>query len=394
MQGNDSRRAAWLAALVVVLLLIGGGVAVLAMGGEGEAQAQTVRFEAPTKVGDAPFTPPADRRGPKPVKVEGSGPFGGTGSDLVCDRELLIRSLVARPERLREWARVLGVTPTERAVAAYIRKLRPVTLTRDTRVTNHSFVDGRAVSFQSILQAGTAVLVDKDGVPVARCRCGNPLLEPVYIAEADCFGCPPRYRPPPPCEYYDFEDRAYNRYGDAYWRRIYVRSDFVDVCYLPYPAPPSVRGAPSGSHRRPRKPPPPDQEVVRTPAASFSPASGTADDTYRLYASGFRPGVMLSVRLVRPDGVGESYNLPTDGSGNGSYEFPPVSNPVLGTYTATITDPGTGDTATAQTTVNASPQATPPSDELQCDPPRSQFEFEQCAALEGNAPQDTPVPEG
>ena len=128
MQGNDSRRAAWLAVLVVLLLLVAGGVAFLTLGGEDEAKAQTVRFQAPTDNGPDPFTAPAERRGAKVVKV-GSGPFGGTGSDLVCDRELLIRSLVARPDRLREWARVLGVTPTTQVVASYIRKLRPVTLT-------------------------------------------------------------------------------------------------------------------------------------------------------------------------------------------------------------------------------------------------------------------------
>ena len=33
-----------------------------------------------------------------------------------------------------------------------------------------------------------------------------------------------------------------------------------------------------------------------------------------------------------------------------------------------------------------------PSSGLQCDPPRSQLEFEQCAEREGNAPENTPVP--
>jgi hypothetical protein len=125
--------------------------------------------------------------------------------------------------------------------------------------------------------------------------------------------------------------------------------------------------------------------VARDPAASFSPSSGTANDTYVLYASGFRPGVTLSVRLVRPDGVAETYSIATNGSGNGSYTFPHANNPVLGTYTATITDPGTGDTATATTSVSAAPQA--PTNELQCDPPRSQLEFEQCAELQGSAPE-------
>jgi hypothetical protein len=396
MEEKRSNRAAWLAALVVLLLAIAGGVAFLTLGGEGEAKAQTVRFQAPTESGPDPFTKPAERRGTKRVKV-GSGPFGGSGSDLVCDRELLIRSLAAQPERLYEWARVLGVTPTERSVARYIRKLRPVTLTRDTRVTNHSFVGGRAVAFQSILQAGTAVLVDRDGVPVARCRCGNPLLKPIFIQEAECFGCPQDYVPPPPCQYYDYDDRDFDRYGDAYWKRVYVSADFVDVCYFPYPDPPSVRGAPSGdgtptrTRRRPKPPPqqePQPEEEVRYPAASFSPASGTANDTYTLYASGFRSNVTLTVYLTRPDGVGESYSITTGSDGSGSYTFPHVSNPVLGTYTATITDPGTGESATTSTTVSAAP-AESGTDELQCDPPRSQLESEQCAELEGNAPEPT-----
>jgi hypothetical protein len=379
---------------LAVLLLAGAGTAVaLVVGGEDEASAQTVRFQQPTDRGPDPFTKPTDRHGGDRVRV-GSGPFGGTGSDLVCDRELLIDSLAAQPDRMREWARVLGLRQDLRTVSAYIRKLRPVTLTRDTRVTNHSFVDGRAVAFQSILQAGTAVLVDKDGVPVARCRCGNPLLEPIHIPEATCYGCPPNYRPPPPCEYYDYDDTEYNRYGDAYFKRIYIRRDFVDVCYYPYPDPPRVNRRP-GYTPTPRRTPPPPTQQATNPSASFSPASGTADDTYTLYASGFRPNVTLSVSLVRPDGVQESYSITTGSNGSGSYTFPSANNPVLGTYTATVTDQGNGDTATARTTVSAAPEATPPPQQdqgLNCDAPQSQYEAELCAQQEGTYPQNEAPP--
>src|SRR3954462_8851340 len=218
---------------VVVVLLVSGG---------DEAQAQTVHFQKATDRGPDPFTPPADVRGPKRVAL-GKGPFGGTGSDLVCNRELLIRSLRARPERLREWARVVGVEPKAKAVARYIRRLRPVTLTRDTRVTNHSFVDGRAVGFQSILQAGTAGLVDKDGKPVARCRCGNPLTEPAPVQTAQCLGCPAHYRPPPACEYYDYDDADYSSFDDSDYKRAYDPRDYGDKCYRPYPEPPTVTTA-------------------------------------------------------------------------------------------------------------------------------------------------------
>jgi hypothetical protein len=78
--------------------------------------------------------------------------------------------------------------------------------------------------------------------------------------------------------------------------------------------------------------------------------------------------------------VAESYGITTGADGSGSYTFPHVSDPITGTYTATVTDPGTGDTATAGTTVSPTPQA--PSDELQCNPPRSQLEAEQCAGVD------------
>jgi hypothetical protein len=261
--------SALVAALAVIaIVVVGGG------GGTENASAQTVRFEQPTETGSNPFTKPADVKGKTNIKPEvGQGPFGGTGSDRVCDRELLIKSLKARPDRLREWARVAGVRPTKRAVARYIRKLKPVTLTRDTRVTNHSFVNGRAVPFQSILQAGTAVLVDKSGRPVARCRCGNPLLEPVYYPSARCLNCPASYRPPPPCE----------PYGEC-WKR--------------YPNPPPIH---------------------------------------------------ITV-IQRP---------------------PPAPTPAPTPQTQT------------------QPQTPPPSSGLQCDPPRSQLEFEQCAAQ--NQPPPTPT---
>lgn len=230
---------------------------------------QNVRFERPEDTGEDPFTKPADVEGPETVEVGGksasapaaaggsgdssvgSGPFGGSGSDLVCDRELLIESLLAQPERLRAWAGVLDIEPTPKAVSAYIRSLTPVTLSVDTRVTNHTFVDGRAVPLQSILAAGTAVLVDKYGRPVVRCRCGNPLLEPIFYREATCTNCPPDYDPPPPCRYKPY--RPWHGYPPEYlppklrdpYPPEYPRPKRVGkrgpVCYVLYPRPPKVK---------------------------------------------------------------------------------------------------------------------------------------------------------
>jgi hypothetical protein len=59
-----------------------------------------------------------------------------------------------------------------------VNELTPAVLRGDTRVTNHGFTGGRANPLQQVLQAGTAVLVDRFGVPRTRCACGNPLTEP------------------------------------------------------------------------------------------------------------------------------------------------------------------------------------------------------------------------
>jgi hypothetical protein len=84
--------------------------------------------------------------------------------------------LEANPDKARAWAGVLGVRTAD--IETYVDGLTPVLLQRDTRVTNHGFRNGRATPTQSILQAGTAVLVDEYGVPRVKCNCGNPLLEP------------------------------------------------------------------------------------------------------------------------------------------------------------------------------------------------------------------------
>jgi len=167
--------------------LIGGG-------GKAAEAAPRVRFIPAGSIGANPFTPATDIRGA--VTIRGSGPFGGTGSNFVCDRERLIKFLVAKPDRLRAWARVQAIPPTAAAVTRYIRALRPATLLSPTRVTNYFYSKGRAVGFQAVLAAGTAVLVDNQGAIRARCRCGNPLQDPIVSPSEHCDGCPAGFEVP------------------------------------------------------------------------------------------------------------------------------------------------------------------------------------------------------
>jgi hypothetical protein len=106
------------------------------------------------------------------------GLYGGTQDAAVCNTDQMIAFLTdpANADKAEAWADTQGIAVSE--IESYIGGLTSVRLRVDTRVTNHGFRDGEANAFQSLLQAGTAVLVDDQGVPRAKCNCGNPLLEP------------------------------------------------------------------------------------------------------------------------------------------------------------------------------------------------------------------------
>lgn len=106
------------------------------------------------------------------------GLYGGSRDTQVCDVEALVEFLAAseNEDKASVWAETLDIEVGE--IEDYLGTLTAVRLRWDTRVTNHGFTDGEANAYQSLLQAGTAVLVDDEGVPRVKCNCGNPLLEP------------------------------------------------------------------------------------------------------------------------------------------------------------------------------------------------------------------------
>ena len=216
--GDDDdrkRRALWwlLGGLVVVAVLLIGGLVVLG-GGDGEEEAEAIGvneiFLQPAgEAGPDPFSPSIaiasqdeglrDERdagdGDDAVEVAsvpGSRPglYGGTENQSTCDREQLVDFLTA-PENLAKaeaWAGVQDIPVNK--IPEYIGGLTPLRLRFDTRVTNHGFRPNQATPYQAVLEAGTAVLVDKYGVPRARCACGNPLLEPTAQTNATFTGTP------------------------------------------------------------------------------------------------------------------------------------------------------------------------------------------------------------
>ncbi|MFJ8632147.1 DUF6777 domain-containing protein [Streptomyces sp. NPDC093568] len=190
---RSAPRIALLAAVVAVALV----VAVVLSRGDGGSTGGSgeVFLQAADKAGPDPFTdttakdssaPPAT---PSPATgsappnalrgVNGGTPglYGGSRDVAACDVEKQIDYLRAAPDKNTAFASVARVKAS--GVPAYLRSLTPLQLRLDTRVTNHGYVDGVATSYQAVLQAGTAVLVDDRGVPRVRCACGNPLTGPV-----------------------------------------------------------------------------------------------------------------------------------------------------------------------------------------------------------------------
>ncbi|MET7712113.1 DUF6777 domain-containing protein [Streptomyces sp. NPDC005407] len=155
----------------------------------GEAAAAEIVRDPVNSAGEDPFTPPSTAEeapskeppAPPATNVNGSdaGVYGGTQQTASCDVEKQIRYLSEDPAKNSAFASVVGRSPSQ--VPGYLRSLTPLRLSYDTRVTNHSYKNGAPTKYQSVLQAGTAVLVDDRGVPRVRCACGNPLQPPVKV---------------------------------------------------------------------------------------------------------------------------------------------------------------------------------------------------------------------
>lgn len=103
------------------------------------------------------------------------GLYGGTKKPTVCDVAKLKRFLTDPANRPKAvaWSGVLGIATDQ--IPGYLDRLTPVLLRHDTLVQNHDYKEGKATPYNSLLQAGIAILVDEQGEPAAKCSCGNPL---------------------------------------------------------------------------------------------------------------------------------------------------------------------------------------------------------------------------
>ena len=105
------------------------------------------------------------------------GLFGGTRDTPACLTDVIESSLGSDSAAANAFLDGAGSDISD--VSSHLADLTPVVLRGDTRVTSFSLTDDGATSRQVVLQAGTAVLVDRLGVPRVRCLSGSPLRPPV-----------------------------------------------------------------------------------------------------------------------------------------------------------------------------------------------------------------------
>ncbi|MHC3472116.1 DUF6777 domain-containing protein [Streptomyces sp. 7R007] len=106
------------------------------------------------------------------------GLYGGSLKRSTCDVRRLLTFLKnpANRKKSAAWAQILGLSP-DRIGHFLLHEVTPVLLGNDTLVRNHGYDKrkGKANGYDSVLEAGMAVLVDIHGVPAVKCNCGNPL---------------------------------------------------------------------------------------------------------------------------------------------------------------------------------------------------------------------------
>ena len=215
--GRRSPVAVVVAILGAIAIIAAATVAIVALTRD-EAEAGEVFLEPAAEPGVDPFatgvqgtpvtvstttTTPATTVAPGATTSRSGatpGLYGGSRNDAVCDPDQQAAFLEANPAIARAFVDALNADPTLRwsggtrldttQIRAWLDELTPVSLTTDTRVTNHGYRDGRPTSRQAILQAGTPVLVDAYGVPRVKCNCGNPLTKPTPVSRT------PRYTGP------------------------------------------------------------------------------------------------------------------------------------------------------------------------------------------------------
>jgi hypothetical protein len=139
--------------------------------------------DAPAKLPDPRSDTSASTLAGRTMPGTAAAAYGGNRDTQVCDVAKLAAYFKdpSHATQATAFAGVLGITAGK--IPGYLAGLTAMRLRYDTRVTNHGYEGGEATAFPSLLQAGTGVLVDAQGVPRVKCNCANPLSAPAPLGD-------------------------------------------------------------------------------------------------------------------------------------------------------------------------------------------------------------------
>jgi hypothetical protein len=304
--------------------------------------------------------------GPATYNADLPGLYGGTRNYRTCDAGKLVNFLEQNPGKAAAWAATLGIRSSQ--IRDYVSRLTDVILRTDTRVTNHGYVNGVADPIQSVLEAGTAVFVDRYGQPVVKCYCGNPLTQPVLYTAPTYTGPLWAGFSPTQITIINRSTTIVNQFTlyDPSNGKTFTRTPGVHGRDGPYSAPSTTTTTtqPQSTTPAPATGSTPTQTApsaapAENPSVSLSPNPVTQGDTVTLTASGFAPGASLQISVNRPDGVVEHYPMSAGSDGTGTYTFSNAAgNAPLGTYNVTVANLATGAQASGSIDVVAPPTST------------------------------------
>ena len=336
--------------------------------GGSEVKAQAINttgsnpFTASVGKDHAGVTPPTGAAsttgGPATYVASTPGLYGGTRNISVCDARQLVSFLEQNQSKAAAWAGVLGIQTSQ--IASYVDQLTPVLLRTDTRVTNHGYFDGQATTLQSVLEAGTAVMVNQYGQPTVKCYCGNPLTPPVLLSSPVYTGTLWTGFSPSNITIIQTSTTIIKQYilYDPNTGQLYPQAPGINGKPGPYqggtsttsttttatsPTTATATGTTSTTTTTPQE----------NPSISLSPNPVTEGDTVTMSGSGFLPNATIEITVNAPGGGSSTLQTASDSSGNVSYTFPNSGSSGTGTFTVTATD--VGSSAHASATIDVVP---------------------------------------
>jgi len=148
----------------------------------------SVAAPAPPQAANTATAPAPSSGGLITANGDAAGLYAGQKDVPSCNATQLTNFLAQNPTKNAAWAQAVNVNPAD--VKQFIATLTSALLRVDTRVTEYKFANDKPQPHQSVLQAGTAVFLDRSGFPRVRCQSGNPVGEPRAVSSSPSYTGP------------------------------------------------------------------------------------------------------------------------------------------------------------------------------------------------------------